>query len=64
MIIRIKQLISNTKNNYYVYYDNGQIRLYTYGRLPKTAKDFMSKHKATQTIFGTKVNPHKITIWE
>lgn len=64
MIIRVKQLVSNTNNNYYVYYDNGQIRLYTYDRLPKTAKDFMRKHKLVKAVFGTKVNPHTITIWE
>lgn len=61
MIIRIKQF-SKADEYYIVYYDSGKIKVYT--KLPKTAQVFMESHKSNTFIYGTKVTPATITIWE
>lgn len=62
MIIRIKQF-SKADEYYIVYYESGKIIVY-YNKLPKTAQEFMETHKSSTFIYGTKVNPCKIKIWE
>lgn len=62
MIIRIKQRISKLRTYYMVYYDSGKTKIYD--KLPKTAQEFIDTHKSNTVVYGTKVNPHTVTVWE